>query len=143
MSTEFVDLHSHSTASDGTLSPREVAQLAKQSGLSGWALTDHDTIGGIEEAGDESTRLGIDFLPGIEISAEFPHPGTLRILGYGIDPQSAVLRDMTTTLIAGRDNRNPKIIAKLQQLGVAITIQEVEKEAGKDTNPDAVVGRPH
>jgi hypothetical protein len=139
----FVDLHSHSTASDGTLAPAAVARLAKQVGLSGWALTDHDTIGGIAEAAAESAAIGIDFLPGIEISAEFPNPGTMHILGYGIDPESTILKELTTTLLAGRDNRNPRIVAKLQELGVAITMDEVEKEAGKDTNPAAVVGRPH
>src|SRR6266566_7865884 len=134
----FVDLHSHSTASDGTLAPAEVAKLALRAGLSGWALTDHDTIGGMAEAAEESAKLGIDFLPGIEISAEFPHPGTMHILGYGIDPQSPTLHDLTRQLIEGRDNRNPKIVKKLQELGVAITMEEIEQEAGGD-----VVGRPH
>src|SRR3954452_9179726 len=96
---QFVDLHSHSTASDGTLGPAEVARLAQRAGLSGWALTDHDTIGGVAEAAEESAKLGIDFLPGIEISAEFPHPGTMHILGYGVDPQSPTLHDLTRQLI--------------------------------------------
>lgn len=143
MLSEYVDLHSHSTASDGTLAPADVARLAKKVGLSGWALTDHDSIGGIAEAAAESAAIGIDFLPGIEISAEFPNPGTMHILGYGVDRESAILKELTTTLLAGRDNRNPRIVAKLQELGVAITMDEVEKEAGKDTNPGAVVGRPH
>jgi len=138
MSESFVDLHCHSTASDGTLSPTEVVRLAKQSGLSALALTDHDTIGGVAEAAAEALVQGIDFLPGIEISAEYPHPGTMHILGYGVDPDSATLKDLTSTLIAGRDNRNPRIIAKLQELGVAITMEEVEKEAG-----GKVLGRPH
>jgi predicted metal-dependent phosphoesterase TrpH len=137
MSISYVDLHSHSTASDGTLAPAEVAKLALRAGLSGWALTDHDTIGGVAEAAEESAKLGIDFLPGIEISAEFPHPGTMHILGYGIDPQSPTLHDLTRQLIEGRDNRNPKIVKKLQELGVAITMEEVENEAG-----GTVVGRP-
>src|SRR5215217_8588512 len=122
---DFVDLHSHSTASDGTFAPADVVRLAKESGLSGLALTDHDTIGGIAEAAAEAARVGVDFLPGIEISAEFPHPGTLHILGYGVDPASPTLRDLTDTLLAGRDTRNPRIIAKLQELGVAITMEEV------------------
>jgi len=143
MGGSFVDLHCHSTASDGTLAPADVVRLAKQVGLSALALTDHDTIGGIEEARLEAAKLGIDFLAGIEISAEFPHPGTLHLLGYGVDPQSAVLKEMTSKLIEGRDSRNPKIIKRLQELGVAITMEEVEKEAGKDVDPEAVVGRPH
>src|SRR5687768_14599399 len=112
MTHGFVDLHSHSTASDGTLTPAEVARLAKEIGLAGWALTDHDTIGGVAEAAAESARLGIGFIAGIEISAEFPDPGTLHILGYGVDPESPVLRDLTKTLLEGRDNRNPRIVAK-------------------------------
>ena len=141
----YVDLHSHSTASDGTFAPVEVVRLAREAGLSGLALTDHDTIGGVEEAAAEAARLGITFLPGIEISAEYPHPGTLHILGYGIEPDSAVLRDMTAQLLAGRDNRNPKIIRRLQELGVAITMEELEVEA-KQGNPELAhkpVGRPH
>src|SRR6267143_4889736 len=112
MTSAFIDLHSHSNASDGTLAPTEVARLASRAGLSGWALTDHDTIGGVAEAAEESAKLGIDFLPGIEISAEFPHPGTMHILGYGIDPSSPTLTELTTTLLAGRDNRNPKIVKR-------------------------------
>jgi predicted metal-dependent phosphoesterase TrpH len=134
----FVDLHCHSTASDGTLSPTEVVQLAKRSGLTALALTDHDTIAGCAEAAAAAKEIGIDFLPGIEISAEFPHPGTMHILGYGVDPKSETLSKLTDTLIAGRDNRNPRIIAKLQELGLKITMEEVEQEAGGQ-----VVGRPH
>ena len=138
MPSDFIDLHCHSTASDGTLSPTEVAQLASRNGLSALALTDHDTVAGVAECGAEARRLGIDFIPGIEISAEFPHPGTLHILGYGVDPQSPDLADMTRQLIEGRDTRNPRIIAKLRELNVAITMDEVEREAGGN-----VVGRPH
>src|SRR5439155_11952169 len=116
---------------------------ARDAGLSALSLTDHDTVGGIDEAAAEARRLSIDFLPGIEISAEYPHPCTLHLLGYGIDPTSPVLREMTSKLIEGRDSRNPKIIARLQELGVAITMDELEKEAGKDTDPKSVVGRPH
>lgn len=133
----YVDLHCHSTASDGTLPPREVARLAKQSRLSAFALTDHDTVAGCAEAADEAKRLGIDFLPGIEISAEYPSPGTMHILGYGVDAQSPHLKNLTETLIAGRDNRNPLIVAKLNEMGVAVTMAEWENEA-----KGAVLGRP-
>jgi len=138
MSESFVDLHCHSTASDGTLSPTEVVRLAVRSNLSALSLTDHDTIDGAAEAAAEAKKAGIDFMPGIEISAEYPHPGTMHILGYGVDPHSETLKSLTKTLIAGRDNRNPRIIAKLQEMGVAITMEEVENEAGGQ-----VVGRPH
>jgi predicted metal-dependent phosphoesterase TrpH len=137
MAHPFVDLHCHSTASDGTLAPAAVVRLAQRSGLSALSLTDHDTIGGIEEAAAEAALLGLDFLPGIEISCEFAR-GTMHLLGYGIDPASTVLRDLTRRLIEARDDRNPRIIRKLNELGVAITMQEVEAESG-----DGVVGRPH
>jgi predicted metal-dependent phosphoesterase TrpH len=134
----FVDLHCHSTASDGTLSPREVVRLARESKLSAIALTDHDTVAGCGDAADEAKTLGIDFLCGIEISAEYPHPGTMHILGYGVDPTSSALKNLTETLIAGRDNRNPRIVEKLNKLGVAVTMQEWIDEA-----KGGVMGRPH
>ncbi len=136
--TPFVDLHCHSTASDGTYAPAEVARLASHREISGLSLTDHDTVAGVAEAAAEARRLGMTFLPGIEISAEFPHPGTLHILGYGIDPQSASLRDLTRQLIEGRDNRNPRIIDRLNALNIPISMAEVEAEAG-----GKVIGRPH
>jgi predicted metal-dependent phosphoesterase TrpH len=138
MRSEFVELHCHSTASDGTLSPATVVALAAEEGLSALALTDHDTIGGVAEAAEAAKSAGIDFLTGIEISCQYPHPGTMHLLGYGIDADHTILRDLTTQLLAGRDNRNPKIVAKLRELGVAITMEEVENQAGGQ-----VVGRPH
>jgi predicted metal-dependent phosphoesterase TrpH len=134
----YVDLHCHSTASDGTRSPTDIVRLAKDSGLSALALTDHDTGAGVAEAASAAESLGIDFLPGIEISCEYPHPGTMHLLGYGIDPENPVLRDLTARLIAGRNNRNPRIVARLNELGVSISMDEVESEAG-----GTVVGRPH
>ena len=134
----YVDLHCHSTASDGTLSPRDVVRLAGQSDLSGLSLTDHDTIAGVREAADEARKLNLTFIPGIEISCTYPPPGTMHLLGYGIDPDSSVLHEMTQQLIDARDKRNPRIIRKLKELGVAITMDEVEQEA-----KGQVVGRPH
>lgn len=134
----FIDLHSHSTASDGTFAPAAVVDLAKGQGLSAIALTDHDTVAGIAAAAARAAEIGIDFLPGIEISAEFPHPGTLHLLGYGIDPTSDALASLTAQLIGGRDTRNPKIIARLQELGLKITLADAEAEA-----KGGVLGRPH
>ena len=135
---QFVDLHCHSTASDGTFAPEDVVRLAQSAGLSALALTDHDTIAGVAAAAAEAAKLGLDFLPGIEISAVFPAPGTLHILGYGVDPASDVLRNLTSGLRDARDNRNPQIVKRLQELGVAITMEEVEQQAA-----GGVVGRPH
>ncbi len=133
----YVDLHCHSTASDGTLAPAEVVRLAKEEGLSGLALTDHDTVDGVAEAAAEAERLGIDFLPGIEISAEYPSPGTMHLLGYGVDPENPALKSLTTTLLAGRDDRNPRIVAKLNEMGVHVSMQEWQDEA-----KGSVLGRP-
>src|SRR6185369_182059 len=69
---------------------------------------------------------------------EFPHPGTMHILGYGVDPENPHLKNLTETLLAGRDNRNPRIVAKLNEMGVAVTMKEWEDEA-----KGAVLGRPH
>jgi predicted metal-dependent phosphoesterase TrpH len=138
VSSRWIDLHCHSTASDGTLAPQEVVRLAVRNGLSALSLTDHDTIAGTAEAASEAARVGIDFIPGIEISATFPSPGTLHILGYGVDPQSPVLQELTRQLLEGRDTRNPRIVARLRELGIAISMEEVEQEAGGN-----VVGRPH
>jgi predicted metal-dependent phosphoesterase TrpH len=92
----------------------------------------------VAEAAGEAKRLGIDFLAGIEISAEFPSPGTMHLLGYGVDPESGVLKELMRQLIEGRDNRNPRMVEKLNQLGIRVTMEEWEAEAG-----GGVLGRPH
>ncbi len=132
-----VELHCHSTASDGTCAPSEVAELAARGGLSALALTDHDTTAGLAECQQACARLGVDFLNGIEISAENPY-GTMHLLGYGISSASPVLADLTRRLIEGRNVRNPRIVGRLQELGLAISMEEVEQHAGGE-----VVGRPH
>jgi predicted metal-dependent phosphoesterase TrpH len=136
---QFVDLHSHSTASDGTFPPREVVRLARDAGLVGLALTDHDTINGLAQAADEAASLGITFVPGIEISAVPPiENGTLHILGLCIDPQDPVLLDMARQLIQARENRNPQIIEALQKLGIDVTMDQWRAKA-----QGGVLGRPH
>src|SRR5690349_360174 len=116
MPTEFVDLHTHSTASDGTFSPEDVVELAKRSGLVGLALTDHDTVNGVKAAAAEARKIGLTFVPGIEISAIYPR-GAMHLLGYGVDPDSASLQELSRMQIEGRNTRNPRIIAKLRGLG--------------------------
>ncbi len=133
-----VDLHCHSIASDGTFTPREVVKLAKESGLSGLALTDHDTIAGIAEATTAAREFDIDFIPGIEISCVSPRPSTIHLLGYGIDPMSPNLVTLTSTLIDGRNRRNERMVQKMNALGLPVTLDEFRAEAGGD-----VIGRPH
>ncbi len=141
----FVDLHTHSTASDGTFSPTELMRAAKAAGLVGIALTDHDTGNGLQEAAAEAARLGIRFVPGIEISADFPAPGQLHILGHFIEPGSPALHKMSTILLDSRNERNPKIIERLNQLGCNITMAQVEAIAREHvaSGKPVVIGRPH
>ncbi|CAN5666539.1 PHP domain-containing protein [soil metagenome] len=138
MKAAFVDLHCHSTASDGTLAPADVVRLAKESGLSALSLTDHDTIAGVAEAASAATEMGIDFISGIELSCLYPRPGTMHLLGYGIDIASPALAELTRILIEGRERRNLEMIRKLNDSGIPITLEEIEALAGGE-----VIGRPH
>ncbi|MBI3999565.1 MAG: PHP domain-containing protein [Candidatus Omnitrophica bacterium] len=131
------DLHLHTLHSDGTLSPRELVQLAKQKGLSCIALTDHDTLSGIEEAQAEGNRAGVEVIAGVEISVKFD-PGTMHILGYFVDRHSEKLKEGLADVQEARRKRNPMIIEKLNALGIKISLSEVERESGGDQ-----VGRPH
>jgi len=146
MTERFVDLHTHSTASDGSLTPSELVRAAVNGGLSGIALTDHDTGGGLIEAQTAAAAAGLRFVPGIEISAEAPAPATLHLLGYFIDPHSPALLHMSQILLDGRNNRNPRIIKRLNELGCKISMDQVLEIASRGQgNGDraVVVGRPH
>ena len=142
--TDFapIDLHSHSTASDGTMPPADVVRLAADSGLSALALTDHDTVAGLAEAAAESERVGIDFLTGIELSCYFPRPGTLHILGYGIDPAHPALLQVVEEQSAARAERNRIMIERLVALGLDVSWDDVMAEAG-GPSPIGSIGRPH
>ena len=125
----FVDLHTHSTASDGSLPPAEVVRLADRAGLAAVALTDHDTVAGIDEARLAAKDLPeLVFVPGIEISAAFAH-GTLHILGLGIDPASSGLARTMATLQNSRATRNPRILQKLTDLGMPLSMEDVAAAA--------------
>ncbi len=132
-----VDLHSHSTVSDGSYTPGEVVSMAVRAGLAGLALTDHDNIGGVTIAMQAGKREGILVVPGVEISAEFDR-GTCHILGYFFDPSDKIFQEKLAYLQHARAERNPKIAKKLQKLGIDITYEEVQAIAGAEQ-----VGRPH
>ena len=133
----MIDLHMHSTFSDGSLAPQELAEVGKQVGLSGMALTDHDTTAGVAAFIEATASVGVIGVTGVEISAEVSH-GTLHMLGYHIDPGSATLGDALAQIRGGREYRNRKILARLQELGMTIEWDYVAGFAG-----DEVVGRPH
>jgi len=133
----FVDLHTHSTASDGTLGPADLVRLAWERGLQAVALTDHDTIDGLAEAVAAGAELGIEVIPGVEISARHPG-GSMHILGYFLDYQNARLSERLAVLKQARKDRNPQILAKLNALGIPLTMEQVERFSG-----GGQIGRPH
>lgn len=132
----YIDLHTHTTASDGTFTPSEVVRLAVELGIKALAITDHDTIDGIEEALLEGSKLGLEIIPGIEISVDFVKE--MHILGYFIDLNCLSLKATLDKLQDFRRKRNPLIVQRLQKLGFNITLQEVLETAGGES-----VGRPH
>ena len=132
------DLHTHTTASDGTLTPTELVAAAHRCGLGLLAVTDHDTTAGVAEAQAAARACGMQFIAGVELSAEGA-PGKCHLLGLGIDPHYAPLVTTLATLSENRRQRNLKIVARLNALGVAITLEEVVAQAPRGAN----IGRPH
>jgi hypothetical protein len=133
----YVDLHLHTTASDGVMSPSEIVRYAKAKGLQAIAITDHDTIEGLEEGLSEGEKIGFEVIPGVEISAEHS-PGSMHLLGFFIDNHHPFLNERLEYLQKARTERNPKIVEKLNRLGIKITYEEVLKASG-----GGQVGRPH
>ena len=141
----FVDLHTHSTASDGQLPPAEVVRLADELGLAAVALTDHDTLDGLAEAAEAARDLPrLRFVPGIEVSA-VPPSGTLHILGLGVDPASPAIARLAAFLREARQRRNPRILERLAELGLEVPMEDVLAVAGEPQpgGKERVVGRPH
>lgn len=127
--TKKYDLHVHSTRSDGTLSPRELMELAHERGLWGIALTDHDTVDGIAQARERALELGVEFIPGIELSASL-YGNDVHILGYFIDEKDEEFQRELEELKKSRDERNLKILEKLKKYKINITPEELDAEAG-------------
>ena len=139
----FVDLHAHSTTSDGSLGPAELIAQADSAGLAAIALTDHDTVDGIGEAREAAASCpDLRFAAGIEISAE-PPQGTLHIVGLGVDENADSLVAMMDTLQRGRRERNPRIVANLNELGMALTMEDVSAVASESGGGDDIISRVH
>ena len=132
-----IDLHVHTTASDGTMCPRDVVSLAAMLGLKAIALTDHDTMAGIPEAGEAGELLGVTIVPGIELSTDY-QGREVHLLGYFLDPEAEQLRAYTDWVRETRRARNKRIVEKLQKKGFDITMEQLEA-----AHPGAVLGRPH
>jgi 3',5'-nucleoside bisphosphate phosphatase len=133
----MIDLHAHSTASDGSDTPTELMALAGQVGLSAIALTDHDTVEGLAEARKAAAEHGVRLIQGCELSCEVGK-ATMHLLVYFIDDTPGPLQDRLHALQQGRVTRNERIVGLLQQSGLDITLDEILTEAGGGS-----VGRPH
>lgn len=133
-----VDLHLHTLASDGRLTPTELVRLAAGRGLRTIAVTDHDTTDGLAEAFDAAKEFpGVRIIPGIELSADVPGD-EVHVLGYFIDPGDAELQAELQRFRAGRVDRAKTMVEKLAQLGIRLEWERVQHFAG-----DGAVGRPH
>lgn len=133
----MIDLHTHSTASDGTCTPSQLISYAAEKNVSVIALTDHDNLDGILEAQSKAKELGIEFIPGIEISIEWPS-GEFHLLGLGLKKAGKKLLETIEFLKSERDSRNKKIIQKLSEQNINISYEELIEKAGTKT-----IGRPH
>lgn len=135
----FIDLHTHTCASDGSMRPEELVRYAEGCGLDAVAVTDHDTVAGLEAAHKAAQGLSIEVVNGIELSADYPQE--LHILGYFIDPYAAILQGAVHQLQKWRGIRNGQMIARLCELGFDITPEEVlARKPGADM---ASIGRVH
>jgi predicted metal-dependent phosphoesterase TrpH len=132
-----VDLHLHSFMSDGVDSPTEIVNLALAEHLGTIALTDHDNLDGIIEARVACEAAGIEFIPGVELSVDFEGK-KMHMLVYFLEPEEGPLQDRLAELRVGRDRRNVQMLAKLNELGIAITAEDVAKHVTGRS-----VGRPH
>lgn len=134
----MIDLHTHSTASDGQYTPTQVVALAHKAGVTTLALTDHDTTAGLAEAAAAAAALGLTFFRGIELDCRYPGiRGNFHILGYDIDPDHPVLADCCRDFAQQRRERADRIFGWLAQLGMPLDRAAVEDKVV------GVIGRPH
>ncbi len=133
----ITELHCHTRASDGTLTPTELLQLAALRDVTVLAVTDHDTLAGHEEAIRTGEKLGIRVLRGIEVSSLSPQ-GEVHVLGYGVEPSDSRTAARIGELREARDGRARAMVSKLHGLGIPLSYERVKQIAG-----DAMVGRPH
>ena len=124
-----IDLHMHTTASDGEYSPTEVVKMVKEKGLEIFAITDHDTTSGVDEALEEANRQGLRLIPGIEFSAKDNEAKKVHILGYNLDYRNPDFIAIYKSYTDDRNRRNNEFIQKFNELGINITLEDVKKYA--------------
>jgi len=132
-----IDLHVHTTLSDGTLTPSEVVRAAQGIGLRAIAITDHDTLRGNQEAIEEGMKLGVEVVPGVEVSVDF-QGGTMHVLGYYVDLNCSSLVEVLERIENARHERNREILDKLGRLGMPLDYGEIRAVAS-----EGPIGRPH
>lgn len=132
---ENIDLHIHTVVSDGTLTPGEVVRRAVELGLSGIAITDHDAVAGCDEAMKLGQELGIEVVPGIEVSTKFKR--AVHILGYYIRTDSPALNEVLGWIVTDRDSRAEKMAALMAADGLDVSIEDMHRRYGD------LIGRPH
>jgi 3',5'-nucleoside bisphosphate phosphatase len=138
----FADMHTHTKASDGVDTPARVVELAVQAGLAAIAITDHDTISGIAEAQEKGQQLGIEVIPGVEISTVAAGQD-IHVLGYHMDIHDRLFLQRLEELRQVRERRNQLMIEKLRELGMNVTLEEVVRIANKLSPEEESIGRPH
>jgi predicted metal-dependent phosphoesterase TrpH len=131
-----IDLHTHSTASDGLLAPAALVRLAREQGLDLIALTDHDSTAGVAEAQDEGQRVGLEVIGGIEVNTDLS-AGEAHVLGYYVDREQPAFQQTLTTLRDARARRGERMVERLRARGLDISWQRVRELA------QGSVGRPH
>lgn len=132
-----IDLHMHSTASDGALPPAAVVAAAARAGLGAIALTDHDTLAGVPAAREAGTRLGLRVVPGVELSAVDERGDEVHVLGLHLS-RIEIIEAQLARFRAARRERAERIVMRLNELGVPVTLDAVLAEAG-----EGAIGRPH
>lgn len=137
MEKKYIDLHIHTTASDGLLSPEKAVELAKELNLSAIAISDHDTLDGYIKAEDKAKELEIELIPAVELSISY-RGIDFHLLGYLIDCENSGFKKRIEDFRKERFNRGEKIVEKLNELGVPLHIDAVKSIA-----QGASVGRPH
>ncbi len=133
----MIDLHVHTTASDGQYTPAQIIEKASEKNIKVIAITDHDSFAGVNEAMTAGEKLGIKVIPGIELNISFP-TGEFHLLGLGINNPSDSLKCIVENVIKYRNERNQAIISKMNEDGVQITLDELLTDF-----PNTVIGRPH
>ncbi len=134
---KVLEIHSHSTTSDGAYDPQRMAQLMAEHGVELWSLTDHDSVDGCEKAAEAAREEGVEFVSGIEISADL-EGDSIHVLGYGIDIEMERFRQFGREMVVARRRRMEAMVERMGELGYPVEMEVVREQAGGGN-----MGRPH